>query len=249
MLRAGRFLAQSDLVSDEQLIDDAGGYTGASNVALGIRSSPSRPAHWAATRAKITRTLNGNDAWAAVVEAWLDEIEFELLSGDVALAIWNPGDILSSVMKTLASDDGDALPKLEAQLIRGDDVVRTITGLLVWEKTATRATLREAFQMIYDGDAFRWAVAHSLGETRYFDIDLCSATGLRYACIEFLPGDRLPRVLELDGGGLRRREIEMAELDRELLRPLIEWLETNRDAIADLIDEVRDCTTGLLDGP
>jgi hypothetical protein len=224
VFRAGRFVHQSDLVSDDELVEAIGGFSGASSVALAVRSSPARSGHWKATREKIQRCLFGNPNWESIVAAWLDEVESEASDAEIALAVFNPCDVVGSIVNTLTGDQAsNSLPHLECQLIRGSEVIRSVVGTLIYRRRAANVDVEIAFKQVY-GDVSGWGIARNVGETWLLDVDLCEQVGLEYACFEFVADDESMYKLMVSDGRLKRTRAAVNPANSNDVRPLQEWL-------------------------
>lgn len=243
--RAGAFAAQT-MVTDNELLREAS-ISGASDTSFGALMSPARPTHWAACRHNIDRVLLGTPEWSETISLWLDEMATTYPRADVAIAIFNPCDVIGSIVNTVTDEDSDSMPSLELQVIVDGEVERVVHGTLVWDNDVENPDLGAAFDDVY-GDVMRWGIARNFGETWVFDLDLCRQTGLAYACVEFRRGEepmyRLRSTLE----GLQRQTGDPS-LDAPCgMRPLNSWLAQNRDALGEIVGEMSEQTLGIFRG-
>lgn len=241
VFRAGRFASQADIVDDEQLIEAAGGTSGASDVALGVRSSPQRHGHWQSTRDKIRRALVGNPLWEEIVEALLAEMETSTPTAEIVVAIFNPCDVIGSIVNTLTG--GDSMPRLACQVVIDGEVTREVVGTLVSEPGNDLVGICRAFEETYD-DVFQWGLARNLAATWTYDIELCRRVGLVYACAEFLP-EAEGVWLEVTDGDLIRTSFAERTPERQ---PLDEWLRANRADLDRLVEVMSQETRGIFPG-
>jgi hypothetical protein len=239
VLRAGRFRTQADIVTDEDLVEESGGTSGASATAFRTVSSPARSGHWSRARSGIATCLFGNPPWEAVFEHVLDEVEVDFPTAEIIFAAFNPCDLIGSIVNTVTGID--SLPHLEFQVVVDNEVVRHITGTVAYRTQPNSLDAMTAFTRVY-GDASGWGIARNFGATWDIDIEFCRLTGLAYVCAEFLPMQ--------DGTWLEIQDATLlrTEMRDDSPRPLHNWLDANRDSLRLVIAEMSAHTRGIFPG-
>jgi hypothetical protein len=245
--RSGRFARQSDLVNDDALVESVGGHTGASSLALNVRSSPERHVHWEDTKAKVGRVLVGAPVWQVVVPAWIDEMAKMFPRAELVGGIFNPCDFLGAIVNQLTSDGGESLPHFQLVIMEGENCRRLLEGTLTW-KGEQRASLFDAVEAVFDGDLSVWAFARTFGDACSYEEDLTDMLGVAYTCFEFLPSDPSAYILStVKSGTIGRQRTNLEERDGPLL-PLRDWLAANATDLRWVVDEMAGFTHGIFPG-
>jgi hypothetical protein len=147
ILRAGVFARQENLYPSEQMLSRVMESAGQSQVQFKASSEPQNRHHWTRFLAGVEYSLVGADEWARVLRPWLEEAAILNPRRDVVFDIYNPCDLIT----TLVYGWPDTLTELTPALRAAVDAPqaeggRLIHGILAWNGQAFR-TCRTSFHL------------------------------------------------------------------------------------------------------
>jgi hypothetical protein len=161
---------------------------------------------WARMRTDVDSVINGDGAWPAVVNSWLDESE--QLAADVMAQIYSPSDVLSGL--ELLARNGDRSYVAELTLGRkygaSNNLVR---GSIVWDGKIRDCSLQDTLSSVGCD-----LLDYLTGSSWIVEPTIMMSLGLRYVVAETstgandLPGDRILE-LSMSSGTLVRQEISI----------------------------------------
>lgn len=245
VFRSGRYEDQSNLLDDSEALEIAEGSRTWSQVAIMAVGRPSLALSWRRMRSRLTYTLHGNPQWSRLVDMWLDEVELSHPKADVVLRVYNPCDLVASLVHSgLGQNLEELLPEIEGALDLPGIHGRLLHGCLVWNGRGVEdasAAIRRIYPTPSD-----WAMRRGSGAVWESDLELLEALGLQYALFEFLPdGAGGPYLLSSDSGSLQRIA-PRDDLDWPGVFPFPEWL--NRVRIDGLLTEYWSSMTPINGG-
>lgn len=223
VIRTGRYEDQSSLLDDADALAIAEGSLTWSQVETVGIGRPSLVLAWKRMRSRLAYTLAGNPRWSRLIDLWLDEVEIHHPNADVVLKVYNPCDLMGSLVHSgLGQDLNDLMPEIEGALDLPGVHGRMLHGALVWN--GRRADVAaESIRSIYPTPS-DWAIRRGSGGVWESDLKLLAALGLQYALVEFLPdGAGGPYLLSEDSGSLTRTA-STGDLEWPDVVPLPAWL-------------------------
>lgn len=131
----------------------------------------------------------GNPDWERLVARWLDDISTDDVERDVLLHVYNPCDLIRSLVHGWPDKLSDLVPMVFGTALTQDGVNRTIHGSLYWDGIPhTNVTNRVS--LVYR-DAMHWQTHRLMDAAWITDLDLLNLLGLRYVLIEQIGGNLL----------------------------------------------------------
>ncbi|NYH43501.1 hypothetical protein HNR22_003228 [Micromonospora jinlongensis] len=208
VLKAGAFARRDRLGVDDLLIRAAVEMPGFTNTAFVRWSSPSRPAHWAATRELTLGSMPTSPECREVVARWLDGIEQIYSEHTIAVRIRNPG-IIRPLAELSPQDLAESPMSLRVAVLDAKTGNR-VAGLVValhWDGATVAGDLLAVIKETVE-DYFAWSMFYPDPED---EAAALRRLGLRLHAYEIAPAEGAWLVrfkLELDAGALVRRDYD-----------------------------------------
>ncbi|MFD8079354.1 endonuclease NucS domain-containing protein [Streptomyces sp. NPDC059718] len=162
-----RFLSGDDR-GDSQIL-----YTGS--------ASPQVASRWNGFRREVRQSLSGNCEWESLVGGWLDDVSQKVEDGDVGLHVYNPCDLLQTIIHGWPDRLDEFLPMVMGEATRAEGLPSTVRGALCWNGQGM--PLPEAVQLVY-GDPHRLISNMYAGTMWQRDRELLDLLGLHYVLLE-----------------------------------------------------------------
>ncbi|MER6612573.1 endonuclease NucS domain-containing protein [Streptomyces xantholiticus] len=235
--RSGRFDAWEDLIDDVEVAEMAKHSAGWNQISVMVSAKTSHSLAWNRLRARVDYTLEGNQAWALTLGLWLDEIEHKNRDLDIILKIYNPMDLLASIVHGYGGDLREYMAEISGAIDAVGDEGRLIHGLLTWNGEPLKE-LQHSIKSVYPTPSC-WGIARATGGVHETDGELLKVLGLQYSLFEFIPGDSaVPYLLTPDTEGrLRRIPGEAGEPSWPGIEPLSGFLQ--QEELLSVIAEYR----------
>jgi hypothetical protein len=174
-------------------------FTGSANPAMTTR--------WKNFITETENSLAGNREWSTLVRGWLDEVATSVGDGDVVLHIYNPCDLLGTLIHGWPDRMDDYLPSIFGFTNPESGYASYVNGALYWTD-GSRGDLAESFRRTYR-DVMHWQVQGACGISWVSDQDLLGRLGLRYILLEQIGPEPPPslanesRIWMLEDGAVR----------------------------------------------
>ncbi len=237
VLRAGRFADQADLINDDESLALADGSAGGSQVMTTVSARPSHGLAWRHMKGQLSTALLGNPRWAEVLNLWLDEVEGEHPNADVVVHVYNPCDLVKSLVHGWGRGVERLLPELRGALDGAGDDARLLHGCLVWN--GNEVDFLGAVRAVYQRPS-AWGLASAVGEAWVTDLELLEMLELSYVIFEFPPDDvGPPRLLRVADDALHRIDPGPGRFEWPGFRPFPEFLSAVEDELTFLVEEYR----------
>lgn len=177
--RTGPF-ADKKVTPDATLIDFVKGIGGMNVFRFERLMSPAQKLDWVQARAASANCLDGNHAWTAGYNWFLDRIETTYPDGDVLARIYNPQMLPETIYRMIREHQLAYMPTVSVVVsYEGVDKEALIGGVAWDEKTIPESHL-DVFSRIKDGVS-GYYFALFLHEAASFDNMLMKRHGLSYA--------------------------------------------------------------------
>ena len=206
LIRGGSRLESKTIFSDEYLLRWAKGIEGGNAFHFDMIATPQRRLAWNEAKANAAYCLKGNDEWASLVQAYLEELERRHPDATVTARFYNPCDLMMSLYRVAKLDVGDMLATAELMVSDKDgSPFRIVLGAMVWngkQVTAVSEVLPEDVPTLFDLymagalDGGPWAAEEHL----------IAQHGLSYVMVECTPS--------VEGGVLKQLAIKDGALAR-----------------------------------
>jgi len=211
-----------------------------SKVRFAGSSRPVDQRHWMQFKANVTNCLRSTGDWRDTLAEWMDDTAEIAASESVTCEVYNPGDLMASLVFGWPDCLGPFLPSIQAVVGIPPSEGRLARGTLVW--TGARiGSVSEAVYAVYP-EPFEWAMARQLGTAREADLELLARLNLRYALFEWSGTFTTCTLLELHDGRLERKLPEGREHGTAIwgsARPLRQFLAEHADEITNVADSFR----------
>jgi hypothetical protein len=165
---------------DATLIDLVKGIGGMNVFRFERLTSPAQKLDWAHARAASAHCLEGNQAWTAGYNWFLDRIETDYPDGDVLARIYNP-QLLPETMYRMVSERNLAyMPAVSVTVSRDGLDQEALIGAVAWDGRTIPNSPQEVFAHIEDGIR-GYYFALFLNHAAEYDTMLMKRHGLSYA--------------------------------------------------------------------
>lgn len=240
ILRAGVFARQEEIYPDELLEGRIVDRVGQSQIRFTGSSRPANRPHWIQFRTNVVNCLRSSPDWRSTLTAWIDDVANTVPDKSVACRVYNPGDLMASLVFGWPDDIGSFLPSIDALVEAPPPEGRVVRGTLVW----TGAQPDSIFEAIYSvyADPFDWAMARTFDTARESDRELLARLNLRYALFEWSSQFTTTTLLELRDGRLERTLPEGREDGTAIwdyARPLPKFLSDHAEEITSVVEHFR----------
>jgi hypothetical protein len=214
LIRGGPRLDSKAIFSDEHLLRWARGFEGRNAFHFDMIGTPRRRRPWTEAKENAEYCLKGNEAWRALVRAYLEDIEENDPDATVTARIYNPCNLMMSLYRLAKFNAGDMLPSAEIVVSdNGGGPSRFVFGAMVWNGklvTGIADVLPDDFETLFD-----LFTAGILDGGPWFAAEhLIAQHGLSYVLVECTPtpDDMKMEHLIIDGGSLRRLAVNQMGL-------------------------------------
>lgn len=224
------------MYSDELLL----GRIDQSQVRFAGSSTPADRRHWLRFQADVTNCLRSTADWRDTLAGWMDDTAQVAPGEKVTCEVYNPGDLMASLVFGWPDCLGPFLPSIQAAAGAPPSGRRLARGTLVWTGART-GSISESVRAVYP-EPFEWAMARQLGAAWKADLELLARLNLRYALFEWSGAFTTGALLELHDGRLERKPPDGREhgtASWDSARPLRQFLADHADEITDVADNFR----------
>jgi len=200
------------------------GWSTLGNTMYSGAARPRNKAQWAQFTSAIEGALLGAPDWWKTLEIWLQEVALRAGGSDVRAQIYNPGDLIQSIVHGIDNKMLERLvPRIELLVESKPPHGKYVCGFLAWD--GTNIDIVEALKTVYpDGGA--WSDARWAGRVWESDQKLLKAWHLRYIVHEVTGPESAPSQVERQGGELVRQIGRIDMIGRLVFpcsRPLTEF--------------------------
>jgi Endonuclease NucS len=181
--RAAGAFAKRNLLDERDLLRDLNGDDeGLGEVLYDGSARTTDRGRWPVFLRESTRSLGGNPAWERLTHEWLAEVASQQLESNVHLHVYNPCDLIDSLLHGWPDDLERRVPMLAAMAITPNGPHRSLLGQLYWDGVEV-TDIADRVQSIYH-EPLLWGIARSTGGFWEPDLQLIEALGLHYILIE-----------------------------------------------------------------
>jgi hypothetical protein len=245
LLRGVGAYARDGLRGDEDILLELAGQRGETQILFSGSASTEVTSKLNSLREAARKALGGNEPWTILCDHWCERITGRPEERDVQLSIFNPADLIHTLMLAQAGRLNDAEPRmLGIATSRDDESAVVLEGGLYWNGHEVD-NLKQRVQVIYR-EVTSW-IAHKATEaTRCVDQELLALLNLGYVGFEHFcesPTRRLEPdtvILLVRDGVARRFPLPACELSNDGwlgFYPLREFIDVHRTQIDDLLEE------------
>ncbi len=181
-IRGSDVYAHSGLREERDIIRALSGHDGDGQVLFTGSANPKIARRWAAFLTETQTSLAGNEDWTKLVRYWLDEVATHPTDSDVMLHVYNPCDLIQTLIYAWPDRLEKYVPMLLGLALRRDAPHRRIRGGLYWNGIHV-PDLADRVRLVYR-DPYAWLAARYGGIAWYYDQMLTEALGLRYVIFE-----------------------------------------------------------------
>lgn len=245
---AGSFGKRSPLSAHDLLRDLNGDNGGIGHVRYTGSARTTNRGRWPAFLTEYSRSLSHNEDWSVLVRQWLDDVASAPEESDVVLDIYNPCDLITTLVHGWPQDLEKFTPTLLGITRTASGSHRVIRGTLYWNGNPV-PNLAERVRAIYR-DPMAWVAACTYGDNRVRDTLLIALLELRYVFIEHVTEGPTPPSADnavamwviSDDNSPRRVEAPFTELRQEGWNgayTMDTFLEEHRDQVDTLVNTYR----------
>lgn len=246
--KVGAFSKRSLLEDHDLLRDLNGDDEGLGEVLYEGSARTTDRSRWPVFLRESARCMGGNPAWESLTHEWLDEVASGRLESDVQLHVYNPCDLVHSLVHGWPDDLGRRVPMLSAMAVAPNGSRRSLHGQLYWDGFDV-PDIADRVRSVYR-EPLIWGIARSTGGFWENDLRLIEALGLHYILIERIGEDR-PKSKDDEEirvwvyrEGLPVRLPASASLLQKLgwrrVRPLASFVHQHRHQLSSVVAEFRD---------
>ncbi|WP_406422439.1 endonuclease NucS domain-containing protein [Streptomyces sp. NBC_00842] len=244
---AGAFAKRAPLDDRDLLRDLNGDDEGIGEILYDGSARTTDRGRWPALLKESTRSLGGNPSWEHLTHAWLADVAQQDIESEVHLHVYNPCDLIHSLLLGWPDDIGRRVPMLSAVAIAQGDLHRSLSGQLFWDGREV-PDVAGRVRNVYP-EPLLWGIAKSTGAVWDTDLQLVDALGLHYILVDRIEENPL-RPSESDTvsawkihEGSATRIPAPFHLLREQgwlgIYPLAAFIEAHRDQLDALVKEFR----------
>lgn len=223
---------------DEEILRLVSGIEGQSDVRFYRTSSPRIELGWQSLRTESARCFLGNPAWQDGFQWFCEWIETDWKEATVAVAVYNPMNLLVSLHKLCVHGDTGYLPMLELIAVEEDQQrCRFLFGAIQWDGRTCPASVDETF-----GDVEEFLFQTAMGVAWESDADIMQRHGLSYGLARGeiadgqFKGERI--AVDAKGGGV-------TELCDDDIQSLPRFLEACEPYLGELTRLLHSAQSGL----
>lgn len=231
----------SELFPDDELLGMVQGWSGLGQSTYRGRARPQNSAQWKEFRHGVDVALALNLECESLVTAWLEEIGPSTGEYDVAAQIYNPSDLIGTLVHGLDRPEFDRLiPKIQLGIDAPGDKGRMLEGILTWN--GKQVDIERSFRKVFKEDV-DWSTYRSTGFIWEQDPLLLRVWNLKYSFFEFRIGQKFPMMLSLDNDRIRRiscREDFLGRFIAPDASPFPEFLDAHSTSLRRLVKRLRD---------
>ncbi|MFF4086344.1 endonuclease NucS domain-containing protein [Streptomyces nigra] len=247
--RAAGAFAKRDLLDEHDLLRDLNGEDeGIGEVLYSGSARTTDRGRWPVFLEEGMRSLGGNPAWRRLVQDWLINVASQPAESDIHLHVYNPCDLIGSLLHGWPDDLERRVPMLSALAITGDGPHRSLRGQLYWDG-ARVPDIAERVRSVYR-EPLDWGIAKSTGGGWETDLELVEELRLHYILIERIgenpvkpsKNDEIAVWMLEDGMPVRLRApfSRLHERGWEGIYPFSLFVHEHQDQLARLVTEFRD---------
>ena len=144
-------------------------------------ASPQVASRWKAFRQEARQSLAGNHEWDSLVTGWLDEVSPKVGEGDVGLHVYNPCDLLQTIIHGWPDGVEKLLPSVVGEAVPHHGPRHSVRGALCWNGQGM--ALSDAVQLVYRDPLFLMSNMYA-GTVWERDRELLDLLGLHYVLLE-----------------------------------------------------------------
>ena len=178
--RRGR-LTSKVVIPDGALIDEIKGFSGSNSVQYHAITRPSFSNRWISTIKNSEYALLGNDYWRSGILWYFDKIAQERPESSIAIALYNPNNIISSLYMLIKRSDPAYLPALEIVVEDGDHT-QVLTGFIEWDGKTFPQDPAKIIKQVF-GDISRFSQLWAVGQVWEYDSEVLALHGLSYTLV------------------------------------------------------------------
>jgi hypothetical protein len=242
--RQGPF-QDSTVTPDATLIDLVKGIGGMNAFRFERLTSPAQKLDWAQARAASARCLEGNQAWTAGYNWFLDRVETNYPDGDVLARIYNPQTLPETIYGMVSERNLAYMPAVSVTISRDGLDQEALIGAVAWDGKTIPNSPQDAFARIADGIRGYYFALPLHDEAKY-DPMLMKRHGLSYALWRATFGE--------DGGKVTSRLVisregkvrEKPEVPKPALLP--DFLMAAPQYVVDLMKAIEEHVVRLPEG-
>ncbi|WP_433420791.1 endonuclease NucS domain-containing protein [Microtetraspora malaysiensis] len=192
-LRGSGAYTPSELLEEQDILRALKGQDGGAQVLFDGSANTKIASRWAAFREAALNSLAGNTDWTMLVGEWLDKVADLPQPYDVALHVYNPCDLLSTIVFGAPGNLAEHEPMVLGFAVSHTEGVEQfrIQGQLQWGGART-PNLEQCVMSVYR-DPIIWGIARNQGVVWQHDQALLDLLGLRYVIYEIVSDSPLTR--------------------------------------------------------
>jgi hypothetical protein len=177
-IRRNGIFTSDERLTDEHLIADLCGHTGASFVHYFAAFKVQNRAKFSEVRTEIDNALFNNDKWRHAVEDILRYAQ-RLQASTITLHVFSRDDLFETVWLSQKASLARALPSFLAVLDFADSgTTEVFYGKLRWR--ATSVNFAAVLRIVFEGSFGNYLIHRHFGEQRAVDADVLSLMGFEY---------------------------------------------------------------------
>lgn len=195
--RTGPF-ADKKVTPDATLVDLVKGIGGMNALRFERLTSPAQKLDWAQARAASAHCLEGNQAWTAGYNWFLDRVEATYPDGDVLARVYNPQMLPETIYLMVSERELAYMPAVSVTVSKNGVDKEALIGGVAWDGKTVPKSHQSVFSRIEDGVS-GYYFALFLHDAAHFDPMLMKRHGLSYGLWRATFGD--------DGGKVTSRVV------------------------------------------
>jgi hypothetical protein len=205
--RTGIFVGQSDLVSDQILLENIVARRTGQSIYIGSGSPHNGPA-WRHMLGRLVSCLAGNEDWEYPLIGWLEEFAESRTENSVKIALHNPCDFIGTLVYGFPDNLPEELPEFSCWETdkSGLPLKRGLVGHLSWNGQLVPRFVDRVRDIYHE--PYAWRMHRNYGTMWEMDIKLLAMLNLQYSVIEYL-GEGFINILTSEEGVLNRRPAEV----------------------------------------
>lgn len=228
---------------DEILLKEVSAVETINDVYFSVLTTPKLGMRWRKINEQLENATIGMSFCFDVLHKYLEQIENSETSSQVLIDIYNPSNVIMSLVCGILYGNDAYFPQLT--IFKIDELGKPasmLKAVLVWDRETKVMSPQKIFKLVMGGDIERWFLAQTMNDVWEYEQDFLDIHGLSYMFIETNPmsDDGKYYNIELEDGQLTRKEIDL-----DGLCFLKKYISENWDYVCDLTDYILEFTHGI----